>query len=558
MPAAILLFSLALIFADCFLLFGYLNAFAIAASFGVASGLALLAHRGQLLADPAAPSTGKFHFRITILIPILAALLGLIGALRLLWKFRIWESVQSPFEQLPPVIFFVLALGLFGALTVWLLRSKFSQATGSLALFVFLGLLALCFPLTYGFDPLLHQAAEKAVLATGAISTIPILYGGLYALVASLGSILPVSIAQIDRFLVPTLAALCLPMIAPWPVWLLAPLGFFTLTTPFSLAAILFLVVLHLAVFSDRKKQIWLGVPVAVAAILAHPLAGIPALFVLCAGFFKNKIAVAACLLLQTLAIPGLLFFRSFQSGQPAQVTWSPAQLLKLLPDFKLETTYRVFQDLAYLSGAAIAAIFVIALGSKIYHSWREQKVWLPLTIAFSLILSGAALQFLTLPEIIYYEQGEFGARLVWLAMIVLIMVAAEPIAKKLRQQFTTEPRLIAITALISFTILAACNWYLIYPRRDRHEVNHGWNASMFDFKAAEIVTQDAIEPFVLLAPQTNSAAFIQAYGFPETLSFDDTEILPYPLPTGGKLYPYFLEMSSSPSVDTLRKVRML
>ncbi|GEM_PF-2927856 len=149
---------------------------------------------------------------------------------------RTTESIRSPWEVVPPIIFLLLALS-----TALLLKSQSqnvipnrssvipSQVEGSrpltnccllftvyclpitLHFFTTLAVTSIVFPLGFGFDQILHQAGEKVIAATGMILPKTPYYIGQYALVTILHTITRIPIEIIDRFLVPALAAIFLP-----------------------------------------------------------------------------------------------------------------------------------------------------------------------------------------------------------------------------------------------------------------------------------------------------------------------------------------------------------
>ncbi|MDO8581322.1 MAG: hypothetical protein Q7S16_00400 [bacterium] len=300
--------------------------------------------------------------------------------------------------------------------------------------FLTLSISLLIFSLGSGFDPFIHQATEKIIAATGTITPKPLYYIGQYSLVVFLSKILGVSVTWIDKLLVPLLTSILLPWsIMRWwkskerfgtvllsgiadqsghgsaasaesdgrqavsrragaanvaredvpkrsiipTTFLLLPflLTPFTVTTPYSLA-LLFLVVL---IFSVERLAFSVQLLIATAAILIHPLVGIPACIFLIVHYIqkhptpafdklrqyktnKNKLLRVSCFMFCTLAIP-FAFLLASQFSSQIHITFAPQNFLPWLQSLSWGGIYRENRfnaplDLLYFYGFNIKNIF--------------------------------------------------------------------------------------------------------------------------------------------------------------------------------------------------------
>ncbi|HJV33258.1 MAG TPA: hypothetical protein VJ694_04495, partial [Patescibacteria group bacterium] len=222
------------------------------------------------------------------------------AALRWLVGARTAEAIRTPWEAVPPIFF--LWIGLASVCLVALAYRKryphLALGAASLHLFTLLAPAAVVYAVGYGFDPFVHQAAERLVAAAGEITPKTPYYVGQYALVTVIAKLFRVATESVDRFLLPAMAALFLPAAAAWllrrgfgvsralaligatGVFLL-PLASFVSTTPQGLADLFFLltVLVGAAWLHAHRPPLGFVLALAAASAAAHPLAGIPALF---------------------------------------------------------------------------------------------------------------------------------------------------------------------------------------------------------------------------------------------------------------------------------------
>ncbi|MEI7741556.1 MAG: hypothetical protein WCJ29_03560 [bacterium] len=543
-PSIILFASLLAISADIFLFAGLLNRGTAIISLIVAAALtwrlATSSTRGQSPSDQ-----GQLPV-------VVIYLLSTIAFFKIILASTTVIAVRTPWTVLPREIFVAFTLMLCTAIALEFARSKFAESFSTfLTSFGYLALTLLIFPLGYGFDSFLHSAAELSIAANGSINPLPILYGGQYALVTALNFLTGISIDGLDRFLVPSLAAMILPVLikkftrSSLIALIFLPLSILTITTPFAFAALLFIAVVLICATGTRAERLRFALPIAIAACTIHLIAGIPALIIVGLSFLKHPKHLALASFGGALLVPGLMLAKIKLAGQPLDFHLPTDLISKTLAPL---TTFRLYEDLAYLSGFALIAMFIFFTALGLRRKEKSETLTFLLASALAFALSGIMLSCFTFPDVIGYEQGDYGRRLLLLSVFALspfMMMGLENFLERLANKSIA----LKLAALFAITVLGTGHFYLMYPRADRHETSKGFNVAAADLTVARMINTDAgTQPYFILAPQTTSAAFVHELGFPETIATSAGEILPYPIPTGGALYPYFLEMTYEPS----------
>ncbi|HBL39906.1 TPA: hypothetical protein DDZ10_04555 [Candidatus Uhrbacteria bacterium] len=253
------------------------------------------------------PNRDLFHARRhrlnrADLILVILSILLLVALFQLIGNVEIFDAVRSTWERIPHAVLwlFFLLLSALGALAMKGHERSFTLPLVMLTLFLAVGIAALVYPLGFGFDSFLHQATESHIAQFGTIDPKPFYYIGQYVVVLFTSEAFTLPLVLVDRFLLPVLAAVLLPlawyfasaslgsdkraaMFSTLGVFLL-PLSAFIVTTPQGLANLftILLVLLSLPYLSSREcpslGSLWL---IGLATFAIHPLAGIPALLYL-------------------------------------------------------------------------------------------------------------------------------------------------------------------------------------------------------------------------------------------------------------------------------------
>jgi hypothetical protein len=99
------------------------------------------------------------------------------------------------------------------------------------------------------------------------------------------------------------------------------------------------------------------------------------------------------------------------------------------------------------------------------------------------------------------------------------------------------------ISAWILISLIITCSLYLSYPRLDAYHNSRGFSVSASDLKAVNFIANQANDKYIVLANQQTSVAALAELGFDNYLPTPNGEMFIYPIPTGGQLYQYYLEM---------------
>ncbi|MEK7516259.1 MAG: hypothetical protein AAB562_01545, partial [Patescibacteria group bacterium] len=486
------------------------------------------------------------------------------AGLTVLYRSGTWEAIRSPWEVVPPV-FFGLVFAAAALLALAFLRTEgrgggivllplFAALVGGVALAIFRA--------GYGFDPFIHQAAERFIQAHGFLNPRTFYYIGQYAIVLTASAITGAPSEWVDRLLVPVAATL-LPLLAYGTLVArklkpgaaaIGALGLFALpfsswiaTTPQSLANLFLLAALLAALGNQRVSVITLF---SFAALATHPIAGVPALV------FTSLLALRRILqpLLRRALFLGILTAGSI--ALPALFLLAGGGKFTALgiPDYLawgayLKNRFDPFRDLAY--AWIWNAPLVLAAGALV--GWlpiRNQKIPYVAAGLATLFTAAAVGGFVSFPKLPIYEQGDYGVRLAGVAALFflpLFLLALVSLAERARGW----GRKIAFAGLMAAAITAST--YGSYPRTDKYEGTHGFNTSAADIHTVQAIEADAAgKPYIVLANQATSAAALREFGFSAEggsrfagsyLKTPAGELYFYSIPTGGPLYEKYLKM---------------
>jgi hypothetical protein len=488
----------------------------------------------------------------------------------------ITEALRSPWDVISPTLLISLFFAALctGALLRYGNRS-ISLATSILLFLSGFSLFALAYPIGFGFDPFIHQATVAHILEFGTITPKPLYYIGQYALELILSGVFLLPLELVDHWLVPVLAAIILPtslLIGAarsfamkgngflFALFLL-PLSAFVLTTPQSLAylftaASLFLL---LPVLANEKDRLVLPGILAIAAMITHPLAGIPAVLFFFLALFSRithhgirTAFVSIGLTLSSIALPSVFFIQSKISALSFE--WDMNAFLDIaLPSmqFGFNPWLNFAQSFLYLIPFLL---FILALaGTYIAHRLQSPRSWhLPFLAAISWLVNFLILRGMKFDFLIEYEQENYAQRLLVLAVIFFIPAAATALAY-LSSSLKNKPKLI-YTTLFFFALLFIGSLYVSYPRNDGTVRSSGFNVSQYDIDAAYAIAAHAGDVnYLVLANQTVSSAALREFGF---IRYYENDLFYYPIPTSSPLYSDFLVMADeNPSHETANEV---
>ena len=435
-------------------------------------------------------------------------------------------------------------------------------------LFSGVSLAALVYPLGYGFDPFIHRATVEYIAQFGTISPKPFYYIGAYSLELFAHLVFGISVGFIDTWLVPVLSgflltfcgyemikALDLPTRAGMFALFLLPLSLFISTTPQSLAYILTLCTLFAlvsAIVRDSKLHMMTSLLLALATFSIHPLAGIPLLLFIFIVFFatrKNHFFISRALvvlisIIFAVSIPIVFLLNAARSHLPVSLSFTNIDWATLALNGFFDNRFSSVYDGAYLVIAngpwillALAVIGIIAIRtSGLPHALNLFLLGSTLSLINYLILALT----LSFDFLIEYERTAYADRLLTISILFLLPHAIIGLGS-LFLKFSTPPLRLALATVLALSVTAQI--YGAYPRHDNYARSAGFNVSEDDISAVQAIhKQGGDADYIVLANQAVSSAALSIYGF-KTYYHDD--LFYYPIPTGGTLYNYYLEMTN-------------
>lgn len=189
--------------------------------------------------------------------------------------------------------------------------------------------------------------------------------------------------------------------------------------------------------------------------------------------------------------------------------------------------------------------------------AWKS-KLWLYFKYfglpVIGLLLSAIIATSFNFHFLIDYERSDYAQRILFVAglfSLPFILLTIESFIKNL----LTKTKYIQVTLLLLFSTMITASLYFSYPRFDHYYNSHGYATSMADIKAVHWINENAgNEDYIVLANQQVSAAALREFGFKKYYN----NLFYYPVPTGGPLYQYYLQMVNKPNRATVEEAMKL
>lgn len=520
----------------------------------------------------------------------------------LLFAARTTATTLGPWEVVKPIFFAIVATQALVLLMI--ARDKrtpltaFYCATGA-----YIGMTtavtAIVYPLGFGFDPILHRAAETVIATQGFIDPRTFYYGGHYGLVTTLSSALSVAPAMIDRFIVPLLAALSIPVIA-YRTFLFAaskqgsrigttiialalPIVSLGSGTPWGYAMLLTIITILASIllqFHKNKTSLALLSLSTLSLLAVHPLAGLPVGCIAVASVITafrtlsvwGKIGIVC---VAALSLPAAFIANSLVSPQLPVSLMRPdiaSVISALVSKFTPHWGYRFNAplDLAYLF-IQNSPIFLLLFGSIGSLSLLRSRSDLNQRIGTILALGAGAMLasfiilrgFLSFPSLPEYEQAIYPDRMAEIAFIFLLIAATYALQKIMRFISVSSSAFFTLIFFLFVSIAAATHVYASYPRNDAYTPYHGYTLAKSDIDAVRWIAAHAgNEEYIVMANQVVAAASIQEFGFfryyPIQTAAGAVEQFYYPIPTGSPLSALYREMLADPSRSVIERAMRL
>ncbi len=448
------------------------------------------------------------------------------------------------------------------------------------------GVLVIVFQSGFGYDPLIHQATEKYMLEYGKIQPFQPLYLGQYVLVVITHLLTKIPFDLIDRLLVPVLAIISIPFVAmiglkkaykipqhiiPYALCFLflIPFSELTFTVPYHVSFLYALWFIFL--FPLLKEKWYLGIlgVLVLAALVTHPLSGVPLLLLYVLGilFIRNKknspLFFGMSFLAVSVSVPMLFGIYRMRSGFPF---FDPIPLQEglrffislFIPPYLFDQTPFVWM-LFYFG---VCVIKVAVLGFGLYCVWKYKESWVKRSLIVFLagllgIIFLLAL-FVRIPGIRLNEQAEYMLRLrdsffVFLAPFLIIQLLK--VLKKYRLfELRNSPRILVIVLISG---ISAMMWYVAYPTINLVSHTAGWNVTSSDIATVQAIERGSVgKKYVVLTDPLFAITALRERGFEKNLtSTRFGNLYPYPISADHYLnqYWYKLLVGAFSSSDILR-----
>lgn len=437
----------------------------------------------------------------------------------------------------------------------------------SLHYFLSFFIVVVVYKIGYGYDPFVHEASMKLIEKNGSIDPKPLYYLGQYSLILTIHKITFVSISFLNKALVPFCGAFFLPpflyknlneyfenkkaFILSIFALLSVPFSFFIITTPQNLGYFFLLVVLMLGFSAKTFFDFFIIFLISTAALLTHPVAGLPAmLFSVAIMVYRGnlyslkKYFYFLIFLISSVSLPAAFYL--LEKGMNADEQRGAIAPVFVWPKFIVPSEENFLLNFLYLYGFNIKIIFAATVIVGILLAWKRRQKYkiffVYLLLSASLLFSYLLARQLSFDFLIEYEKNGYADRLLFLSALFL-----SPFAVIFFYYFTTKALKASLFIRIALTFFlcasVAVSLYFSYPRLDNYFNSRGYSIGVHDIDAVRWIEDDSREDFIVLADQQVSAAALNEFEFKKYYKTSSGDIFYYPIPTGGLLYQYFLDM---------------
>ena len=512
------------------------------------------------------------------------------AALYTLFLSQTVKAIISPWQVVPNYFFAIYAIATLILITVIIRGNETMKQWNNIKLFLIslhyflsFSVALIIYKIGYGFDPFIHQATVDLINKTGSVDPKPLYYLGQYGFIVILHKITTISLIWLDKLLVPLLAAIYLP-ITLWRVFkkwfsnntsslfliltlLIVPFSFLIVTTPQNFTYLLLLLVILLGLICNNLFDLIIIYLLALTTIIIQPIAGIPALlFALLLttyhgdiktrqGKSLKKYLYSLIFIASTISLPSAFYlFEKSNNTPPFSKEGLGGFWDGILPNLIVPGQENFILNFIYLYGFNLKIIISSLVIAGLIIAYRHRKTckifFLYFLMSASLGISYLLTAKLPFLFLIDYERNSYTDRILLIAAFFLlpfIIVALYGFIDKLLRQ----SKAIKIPFLIFIIIIITTSIYLSYPRFDRYFNSRGYSTGQNDIKAVHWIENNTQEDYIVLANQQVSAAALKEFGFVKY--YNNNKLFYYPIPTGGPLYQYYLDMVyEKPSRETM------
>ncbi|MFH0951003.1 MAG: hypothetical protein V1765_00830 [bacterium] len=509
----------------------------------------------------------------------LAYLFLYITAIVMLLQARTPLSINSPWQVVSPNFFII-----YGLLTVILFWLIYHQQSRTLCLSLHYGLTlsvaVIVYIVGYGFDPFVHQAALSYISEYGAVLPKTVYYVGQYALEVMIHKLTALPLIGLDKLFLPILSAVFLPITAFQvfkTLWLdrrlsqlmvlsslVLPLSWFIMTTPQGLGYFWLIIIVLLGLIAKERKDFILLYILALAALAAQPIAGIPALLLVVALHWSvtdlrfKKEGLSILIFLQAVTLPAIFYYLNKTQAVAQPVNDSTAVLGQVdWQLFSLPNLHSLWLNLVQLLQNNYWLLIIILIISGLIIVWRQTKNQ-PYMI-YGLMASAGLLAYglsslLPFNFLINYDRDYYTQRLLFTSLILALPFIWQT-WHWLLVRLNAQDRIIKVPLYLALAVIITTSCYLSYPRYDDYVKTRGPATAQVDLEAVSWIEQDANgQDYIVLANQQVGAAALRVLGFKNYYAGN----LFYSIPTGAPLYQYYLDMINEPKLEIIATARQL
>jgi len=506
----------------------------------------------------------------------------------LLYTSQSSRALISPWQVVNSNFFYVYVIS--SLVLIFIITQKRISSTAKLLLislhyFLSFSVVLIIYKIGYGFDPFIHSATMELIDKKCLVTPKPLYYLGEYGLLVTVHKLTGASLYILNKFLVPILTAIFLPRAIAnllnkntsnssrfLTTLFILILSFspFIVTTPQNLSY-LFLI-LSILFGLTKNNQLW-SLILALATLAIHPLTGIPAIgWWLASVLLKNKdilkktsyrLLKYILFTLNALLLPLALFLGG--GGDLKKISWSISLIYEPIKNLFINVNsagqenwlYNFIYFFFYNYPLWLILIIIVSL-FWFFKQFKETNYNSLIFINLSLIIAYVFSSQIIFIDLINYEQANFASRLLIIIIIFFLPFLISSL-QKIIQLIEAQNIFLKTIWLVLGLMLLTTTLYVSYPRYDVYFNSRGYSTSQDDIEAVKNIQENATGPYIVLANQQVSVAALKELGFDNYFPTPGGQIFFYPIPTGGQLYQYYLDMVyKKPSRETMAQARSL
>jgi len=470
------------------------------------------------------------------------------------------KALISPWQVVPKYFFITYFIMVFSALMLWRKNKQKVYQKIALYLLYFLSfsVAIIVYKIAYGYDPFVHYASINYIIENGFMLPKNLYYIGQYNLIIALNQFFALPVAFLNKIIVPVFAAIFVPFFSYkflketlneksnifLTIALTLILGFplFIVSTPQNLSYIFLLATI---VFNLRKQVFPFGVFSSLACFFIHPISGIPAIlftaiYLIKKYIRKEKIKKTFNFFIYTSTI--ILVPLSLIIGAGANLNF---KLKFTSPSLFYLNQENIFLNFLYFfinNYYWFLLVFIIFAFIYIKKTDYFSNIKASLKMALAILIATFLSFFLNWQELINYEQSDYAKRfliITTLFLLPLIWLFLSFVVEKIKKQDIVKQ----IIFFIFLGFLITISLYGSYPREDNYHNSRGYSLSKADLEVVDIIDKWTKSDYIVLANQQIGVAALKKKGFDNYLNSSYGPLYFYSIPTGGKLYQFYLQM---------------